>query len=109
MKRSSVFLISLISLLIGCGQETIDSGTYITNGKGYCACETRKELEQFIEFSIEKDYQAMSEYLASNKCIKVAGGIKVFVETGSISGIVQIRPEGDSGKVWTVIEALRTE
>lgn len=106
LKTKFSFSSILLFALIGCGQSGIETGEYSTKGDGYCACESREDLERFVQFSVEKDYEAMSELLVTNKCVKITGGVKVFVQSSSVSGIVKIRPKGVSESSWTVVEAL---
>lgn len=85
----------------------VNTNLYITKSGGYPACVSREDLNKMLGYSSQKDYQAMDALLKSQRCISMDGGVEVYLESvGSLATIVEIRPKGQEGKVWTVREAI---
>ena len=60
-----------------------------------------------VRYANKKDIEAMEMLFNSQRCISIQGGAEVHLESvGGLASVVEIRPKGQEGKVWTVREAL---
>jgi hypothetical protein len=88
-------------------KEAVSVDLYVTKGDGYSACVSKDDLDRMIKYAAQNDVDAIQDLLNSNRCIAMSGGVEVFLESaGVLSGVVQIRPKGQEGIVWTVREAI---
>ena len=60
-----------------------------------------------VGYANQKDIEAMEMLFNSQRCITIKGGAEVYLESvGSLATVVEIRPKGQEGTVWTVREAI---
>ena len=87
--------------------ESVADNLYITKGGGYAACISRVDLDKMISYASENDTEAITALLRSQLCISMDGGIEVYLQSvGGLASVVEIRPKGQEGTVWTVREAI---
>jgi hypothetical protein len=87
--------------------ESVADNLYITKGGGYAACISRVDLDKMISYASENDTEAITALLRSQRCISMDGGIEVYLQSvGGLASVVEIRPKGQEGTVWTVREAI---
>ena len=87
--------------------ESVPANLYITKSGGYAACVSREDLDKMVRYANKKDIEAMEMLFNSQRCISIQGGAEVHLESvGGLASVVEIRPKGQEGKVWTVREAL---
>jgi hypothetical protein len=74
--------------------------------KDCTACLTEQFLDDMIDFSISKDYQSITTYLNSQKCIRLKQGVKVTItkSPGMFGGKVGFIVNGV--RLWTIREGL---
>lgn len=87
--------------------ESANANLYITKSGGYAACVSREDLDKMLGYASQNDIEAINALLRSQRCISIDGGIEVYLESvGGLASVVEIRPKGQEGKVWTVREAI---
>jgi hypothetical protein len=60
-----------------------------------------------LGYASQNDIDAINSLLSSQRCISMDGGIEVYLESvGGLASVVEIRPKGQEGKVWTIREAI---
>jgi hypothetical protein len=80
--------------------------TGVTTG-GYVACLSKEWLDDFVKFSVAKDYGSMQAYL-NTKCFQIKEGVVVTITEypgmfGGVTGFVF-----NGVKFWTVREGIKT-
>jgi len=87
--------------------ESVPTNLYITKNGGYAACVSREDLDKMLGYASQNDIEAINALLRSQRCISMDGGIEVYLESvGGLASVVEIRPKGQEGKVWTIREAI---
>lgn len=87
--------------------ESANANLYITKSGGYAACISREDLDKMLGYSSQNDIEAINTLLKSQRCISMEGGVEVYLESvGGLTSVVEIRPKGQEGTVWTVREAI---
>jgi hypothetical protein len=87
--------------------ESVPVNLYITKSGGYPACISREDLDKMVGYANQKDIEAMEMLFNSQRCISIQGGAEVYLESvGGLASVVEIRPKGQEGTVWTVREAI---
>jgi hypothetical protein len=80
---------------------------YITQ-QGYPAALTIEALDRFLDCQVAKDTVCMAKLVTSGEVILLKGAIEVYrVESKMFSGLVRIRPKGETFAFWTLIEAIK--
>jgi len=76
----------------------------VTNS-GYYAATSKSLMNKCVQYSVNKDYDALQKLLDSGLVFSLKGSISVYVVKSSW-GLVEIRPKGSTGTVWTNTEAI---
>lgn len=89
-------------------KPAVRTGTvYITQGS-YPAALDKADVEKVIEYVVQGDNAATQRMIDSGRVIILKEGLKVYLmETSLFSGLVKIRPEGQTIEVWTNLEAIK--
>ena len=104
MKKSFTLLAFLSILLFS--KEAKCQSTYITQS-GFSACITEDYFDKLGDYSVDKDYDAIQKLIDNKVCFFLKEGVTVYVEEQRWNGVVEIRPKGQTGTVWTNIEAIK--
>ena len=104
MKKSFTLLAFMSILLFS--KEAKCQSTYITQS-GFSACITEDYFDKLGDYSVDKDYDAIQKLIDNKVCFFLKEGITVYVEEQRWNGVVEIRPKGQTGTVWTNIEAIK--
>ena len=94
------FLIAFVFLF----DMNVSAQTYTTNS-GYAACVSKASFDKYMSYAVNKDYEAISVLENAGLCFSLKGRVTVYLEDTSW-GKVEIRPKGQTGTVWTVMEAI---
>lgn len=76
------------------------------NGEEWMACFTKEDYQELVKVALSEDEQAFQDMVTSDRCFPLKDGVAVWVEETSEPGIVAIRAEGSSLRVWTTGEAV---
>lgn len=104
MKNIFTLLIFLSIQLLS--KEVKCQSTYITQS-GFNACITEDYFDKLGDYSADRDYDAIQKLIDNKVCFFLKEGVTVYVEEQRWNGIVEIRPKGQTGTVWTNIEAIK--
>lgn len=77
-----------------------------TTKDGYSACISKNYINKLLDYANDRDYDAMQILYDNGVCISMKAGVTVYVADTSW-GLVEIRPQGQTGTLWTVMEAIR--
>lgn len=98
--KSSVLIIAIVAL------ATVSVAQQIyTTQKGYMVATSKENLKLGMKYLAAKDYVAVKSLIDQGKAASLRPGQKVYLEDVSW-GLVQIRPVGMTGVLWTVMEAI---
>ena len=79
-----------------------------TTVSGYFASPSQELLEKAVSYAAQNDTAALQKLMASELIIQLKGGLDVhIVDTKVFSGLVKIRPSGQTIELWTVTEAVK--
>lgn len=79
-----------------------------TTVDGSIACHSSSDLDDMVKYSFAKDYDSITVYMKTGKCISLKGGIKVTVlerPGGFGGGKVQFAYKGE--KLWTTRDGIK--
>jgi hypothetical protein len=84
-----------------------EAGWYLTKA-GYLATLTEPQLDQVVKLATSGDKVALGQMIASGQAFPIKEGVKVHFEgcAGFLCSKVKIRPEGTTGTVYTLKEAI---
>lgn len=79
----------------------------ITNA-GYIASTSLGNMEKAMQYIFDNDDVAFEKMITSRLVFLLKEDVDVYVvEVKIFSGLIKIRPAGDTFEVWTVYEAVR--
>lgn len=92
-------------------QERLDVDEFIIK-KELFACEVKENYKQILRMAAQQDQVAFSAALGagleSGECVILKEGQKVFVQdTEILSGLIQVRPQGETKNYWVKNLAIR--
>ena len=97
-------------MLAGCWSHDATAQEIYHTKNGFAACDTEAQLDKFIDFSVQKDMEAMAKLIMSGSCVLLKGGIPVYRESlgfkSGSTGKIKIRPKGDTTSFWTTNGAI---
>lgn len=105
--KKTLTIVAFMSILLF-SQKAKCQTTYITQS-GYSACITEDYFDKLAKYSVDKDYDAIQILIDNQACFFLKEGVTVYVEEHRWSGVVEIRPKGQTGTVWTNIEAIKRQ
>ena len=79
-----------------------------TTVEGYLASPSLELLEKAFSYMTQKDEEALKKLVATGLVFPLKGGLQVeIVDTKIFSGLVKIRPRGQTIEIWTNSEAIK--
>ena len=87
---------------------TAPTATAATTTGDYLASPSKEILEKAISYCVAKDFEALQKLMDAKLVFMLKSGVEVeIVETKVFSGLVKIRPRGQTIELWTVIEGVK--
>lgn len=94
-----ITVILLTATVVGAQQ------VYTTTGR-YMAATSKASIKRVVKFASAKDNRALQAMVNSGQAAQLRAGVPVYIESSSW-GLIEIRPVGMAGTVWTVREAVK--
>ena len=104
---NAIALIIIVVIAIGYFYDDYSPTIYITQ-KGYYGAYSEEVLDEFTEYSIHKDYEAVQQLMNNGMIISIPPAREAFVVKANFS-TVKIRLKGETTELWTVIEAIKSD
>ncbi|NJB66414.1 hypothetical protein GGQ74_000054 [Desulfobaculum xiamenense] len=106
MLKKVVFAFLCLCVLVVWSSPTFAQDIRTTKS-GYLASVSEAWLDKAVEYAVARDDVALQKLIDSKLVFVLKGGLRVYVvDTKIFSGIVKIRPVGETFEVWTLIEAI---
>ncbi len=107
MLKKIIIMLTIIFLFIVIGNNYVLAQNIRITKSGYIASTSKELLDKAIEYIAAKDNAALQKILETKLVFVLKAGLKVYVvDTKIFSGMVKIRPVGETVEVWTLIEAV---
>jgi len=103
MKNLLKLCLFTVLMSFGC----FDADAQCVTKSGYYAATSQKALDLMIQYSVDKDYDALQKLLDAGLVFSMKSGMSVYIQDSTWTGSVEIRPKGMTGTVWTVKEAIK--
>jgi len=100
--KSTAIIISILTIA-----TVAMAGTIHTTKSGYIFAISKQDLNTAMKYASDKDTGAFSRLMLQHRIAALKGGVRVYIEKRTWSGMVKIRPVGMTGSFWTVREAVR--
>lgn len=94
-----LFLIAVLGLAAWPAQASSLRGDYLM-------CRSKADLEKAVRGAAAGNDSVVAHLLGKGACRATAGGVAVKVLNHSAS-LALVRPKGDKGQYWTVVEAVK--
>lgn len=108
-KHKTIYsVIGIVLILIIIGYSTSENNSIYITQSGYYGAYNKEVLDQFTEYSIHKDYEAINQLIRSGEIVKIPNGEKVYLVKVNLA-TVKIRVKGETTELWTVNEAIKRE
>ena len=107
MLKKTIIMMTIILLFIVIGNNYVLAQNIRITKSGYIASASKELLDKAIEYASVKDVAAFQKLLDTKLVFVLKAGLKVYVvDTKIFSGMVKIRPVGETVEIWTLIEAI---
>jgi len=105
MKTNNYIAIAAVAITAAATAQPLSAATTVG---GYLASPSKELLEKATSYAVAKDEAALKKLMEGGMVISLKAGIDIeIVETKLFSGLVKIRPRGETLELWTVIEAVK--
>ena len=107
LSKKIYFIVPMIALFIFISSTCVLAQNTRITKSGYLASMSEELLNKAVEYVVAKDNVALQKLMNTNMVFMLKGDMKVYiVDTKFFSGMVKIRPVGQTVEVWTLIEAV---
>lgn len=93
--------------LVGSATPAAAADPMRISGRDWLACFTKEDYQELVHVALQEDEQAFQDMVSSDRCFPLRNGVAVRVEETSPDGLIAIRAEGTSTRVWTTGEAVQ--
>jgi len=104
MKKAKAILIILACIATLSG--TAIAGKAHTTKDGFFAAIYKHNFDKAVEICVAKDMQAFRKMFDDKRIFLLKPGLKVYLIDYKFSGVVKVRPAGETIEFWTFSEAL---
>jgi hypothetical protein len=102
-----LFGIAILFFLYFIGNNNNDTSTTIrTTAQGFKASYNEESLSNLVQYSVDKDYQAIEYLLNSGEVFELPAGQEAYIIESKL-GRVKIRLKGETNELWTFSEAIK--
>jgi hypothetical protein len=99
----------LFLAIIFLSAATIVQAQMCTTKAGFIAAAFESDIRQAVWYDTQADDVSLTIMLRSNRVFILRPGMRVYLENSTVDGLVQIRLQGQTLAVWTVVEAIVCE
>lgn len=106
-------MIFLLACMVPLGTAPVEAGSDQSIGtitSPALGCVDKESLTQVEHLAHEDDKNALSAMTLSGRCVMLHAGEKAYLEEShGFSGYIEIRREGETRNLWTIIEAFHQD